>query len=75
LGVLPPPGVAPVGMELTKVPIDPEELPTVIETHRSVDIINFPVGSSGKTAFFCERFSNGNGGYGPWCPIFHAVIP
>ena len=74
-GLLPPAGVSPAGIELTKVPTDPLELPNVIDTHRMTDIINFPVGSSGKTAFFSVRLCNGNQGYGPWCPIFHAVVP
>jgi hypothetical protein len=60
---------------LTKVPAGPLELPNVIDTHRKTDIINFPVGSSGKTAYFCIRLHNGKSGYGPWCPIFQAIVP
>jgi hypothetical protein len=74
-GLLPPPGVTPTGADLTKVPTDPLELPNVIDTHRKTDSINFPVGSSGKTAYFCIRLHNGKSGYGPWCPIFQAVVP
>ena len=74
-GLLPPDGVTPLDIELTKIPADPLELPNVIDTHRMTDIINFPVGSSGKTAFFSVRLCNGKQGYGPWCPIFHAVVP
>jgi hypothetical protein len=47
----------------------------VIDTHRKTDIINFPVGSSGKTAYFCIRLHNGKSGYGPWYPVFQAVVP
>jgi hypothetical protein len=74
-GLLPPPGLSPAGTDLTTIPVDPLELPNVIDTHRKTDIINFPVGSSGKTAYFCIRLHNGKSGYGPWCPIFQAVVP
>jgi hypothetical protein len=74
-GLLPPPGVEPTGTDLTKAPADPLELPNVIDTHRRTDIINFAVGSSGKTAYFCIRFHNGKSDYGPWCSLFSAVIP
>jgi hypothetical protein len=74
-GLLPPHGDTPAGTDLTKAPTDPLELPNVIDTHRKTDIINFPVGSSGKTAYFCVRLHNGKSGYGPWCPIFQAIVP
>jgi hypothetical protein len=74
-GLLPPPGVAPAGTDLTKVPASALELPEVFDTHRKTDIINFPVGSSGKTAYFVIRLHNGKSGYGPYCPIFQAVVP
>ncbi|MDR2509449.1 MAG: hypothetical protein LBC77_02260 [Spirochaetaceae bacterium] len=54
---------------------DPLELPEVFDTRRRIDIINFPAGSSGKTAYFVIRLHNGKSGYGPYCPIFHAVVP
>jgi hypothetical protein len=74
-GLLPPPGIAPIGTDLTKVPTDSKELPEVFDTHRKTDIINFPIGSSGKTAYFVIRLHNGKSGYGPYCPIFSAVVP
>jgi hypothetical protein len=74
-GVLPPPGVEPTGTDLAKVPSTPEELPIVFSTKRKKDIINFAPGDSGKTAWFDIRIENGTGEYGPWCPMFHAVIP
>jgi hypothetical protein len=74
-GLLPPPGVAPVGTDLTKIPATALELPEVFDTRRKTDIINFPIGSSGKTAYFCIRLHNGKSGYGPYCPIFSAVVP
>jgi hypothetical protein len=39
------------------------------------DIINFPVESSGKTAYFVIRLHDGKSGYGPYYPIFHAIVP
>jgi hypothetical protein len=74
-GLLPPPGIAPAGDDLSKVPASPLELANVIDTRRKMDIVNFPIGSSGKTAYFCIRLFNGKSGYGPWCPIFQAVVP
>jgi hypothetical protein len=77
-GVLPPPGIAPAGKDLTKVPVDPEKLPIVFSTKRKKDIINFDPNDSGKTAYFDIRIDNGTSGetgYGPWCPIFHAIVP
>jgi hypothetical protein len=74
-GVLPPHGDAPAGTDMAKAPDGPLELPNAIDTRRRTDIINFPVGSSGKTAYFCIRLHNGKSGYGPWCPLFQAVIP
>jgi hypothetical protein len=74
-GLLPPSGAAPQGNDLLKVPVDPLELPNVIDTHRKTDYLNFPSGSSGKTAYFVIRLHNGKSGYGPYCPIFQAVVP
>jgi hypothetical protein len=74
-GVLPPPGVNPAGKDLAKTPAAPEELPVVFSTRRKKDIINFDPQDSGKTAYFDIRLENGNQGYGPWCPIFHAIVP
>jgi hypothetical protein len=74
-GLLPPPGITPVGTDLTKVPTTPEELPDVFDTKRKTDYIYFPPGSSGKTAYFEIRIHNGKSGYGPWCPMFSAVVP
>jgi hypothetical protein len=74
-GLLPSAGMTPQGRDLLRVPADPLELPEAFDTHRRTDIIQFPVGSSGKTAYFCIRLHNGKLGYGPWCPIFSAVVP
>jgi hypothetical protein len=74
-GVLPPPGVPATGIELTTHPTTPEELPIVFASKRRKDIITFNPGDSGKTAYFCIRLENGVGGYGPWCPLFSAIIP
>jgi hypothetical protein len=74
-GVLPPPGVEPTGTDLTQVPTSPEELPIVFATKRKKDIINFNPGDSGKIAYFEIRIENGVGQYGPWCPMFHTVVP
>jgi hypothetical protein len=76
-GLLPPPGVEPEGTDLTKVPTTPEELPIVFATKRRRDIVNCNPKDSGKTAYFAIRIENetGENGYGPWCPIFHAVVP
>jgi hypothetical protein len=74
-GVLPPPGIPPAGKDLTKVPTEPEELPIVFSTKRKKDIINFDPADSGKTAYFDIRIENGVDAYGPWCPIFHAIVP
>jgi hypothetical protein len=54
-GVLPPPGIEPVGTDLTKIPASPEELPVVFATKRKKDIINFHPNDSGKTACFDIR--------------------
>ena len=65
--------------EIGVVPIDPMELPLVFTTKRRREIITLNNTDSGKTAYFDIRISNGasgeNEGYGPWCPIFSAVIP
>jgi hypothetical protein len=74
-GILPPPGIKPAGKDLAKVPADPEDLPVVFSTQRRKDIVNFAPNDSGKTAYFDIRIENRNQGYGPWCPMFHAVIP
>ena len=74
-GVLPPPGIEPGGTDLTQAPATPEELPIVFATKRKKDIINFNPNDSGKTAYFDIRIENGTGEYGPWCPMFHAVVP
>jgi hypothetical protein len=74
-GVLPPPGTPATGIELTVHPTTPEELPIVFASKRRKDIITFNPGDSGKTAYFCIRIENGIGGYGPWCPLFSAIIP
>jgi hypothetical protein len=77
-GLLPPPGMEPAGTDLTKVPSVAEELPIVFATKRKKDIINFNPNDSGKTAYFDIRIENGVGGeagYGPWCPMFHAIVP
>lgn len=77
-GVLPPPGLTPKGKDLTKVPAEAEDLPIVFATKRKKDIINFDPVDSGKTAYFCIRIENGTGsqnGYGPWCPLFSAIVP
>jgi hypothetical protein len=74
-GVLPPPGITPVGRDLIKTPTEPEELPIVFATKRKKDIINFDPMDSGKTVYFDIRIENGVGQYGPWCPMFHAIVP
>jgi hypothetical protein len=76
-GVLPPPGIEAAGTDLTKAPVKAEELPVVFSTKRRKDIIMFNATDSGKTAYFDIRIENGTGedGYGPWCPIFHAIVP
>jgi hypothetical protein len=74
-GVLPPPGLGPIGADLTKAPTTPEELPIVFATKRKKDIINFNPNDSGKTAYFDIRIENVTGEYGPWCPMFHAIVP
>jgi hypothetical protein len=74
-GVLPPPGIPPAGKDLTKVPTEAEDLPIVFATKRKKDIINFDPADSGKTAYFDIRIENGVDAYGPWCPIFHAIVP
>jgi hypothetical protein len=74
-GLLPPPGIEPVGTDLTKIPTTPEELPIVISSKRKRDFIYFTPNDSGKTAYFEIRISNDKDGYGPWCPMFHAIVP
>jgi hypothetical protein len=74
-GVLPPPGIKSTGRYLTHIPTSPEELPIVFATKRRRDIVNFNPGDSGMTAYFCIRLDNGVKRYGPWCPLFHAIIP
>ncbi|GHU76627.1 hypothetical protein FACS189461_4410 [Spirochaetia bacterium] len=65
--------------EIIAVPSNPLELPMVFTTGRRRENISYGNEDSGKTAFFDIRISNGTGGenegYGPWCPIFSAVIP
>ncbi|MHC6202410.1 hypothetical protein ACYULU_04360 [Breznakiellaceae bacterium SP9] len=65
--------------EIAVIPVSPLELPVVFTTKRKREIITHDNSDSGKTAYFDIRISNGAGGenegYGPWCPIFSAVIP
>lgn len=62
-------------LDLTKPPTEPEELPMVFSSSRRKDIIEFDPKDSGKTAYFCIRLENRRTDYGPWCPIFHAIVP
>lgn len=48
-------------------------LPTNNSTKR--ELITFDPGDSGKMDYFAIRIDNGNAQYGPWCPLFNAVIP
>ncbi|MHC6203341.1 hypothetical protein ACYULU_09125 [Breznakiellaceae bacterium SP9] len=74
-GLLPPPGVEPSGSDLLKVPTTPEELPIVFASKRKKDFVYFTPNDSGKTCYFEIRISNDKDGYGPWCPLFHAIVP
>ncbi|MDR1866936.1 MAG: hypothetical protein LBQ77_01550 [Treponema sp.] len=73
-GVLPPSSTPATGIELTTSPTTPEELPIVFASKRRKDIITFNPGDSGKMAYFCIHLENRVGGYGPWCPLFSAII-
>ncbi|GHU23792.1 hypothetical protein FACS1894172_16950 [Spirochaetia bacterium] len=61
--------------EIAGIPTTPEELPMVLSTRRKKEIITFEWNDSGKTVYFAIRIGNGNNDYGPWCPLFSAVIP
>jgi hypothetical protein len=74
-GLLPPPGLTPASRDIMTIPREPEDLPIVFSTKRKKDIVNFEPNDSGKTAYFCIRIENGSGQYGPWCPVFSAIVP
>jgi hypothetical protein len=38
-------------------------------------MITFAPTDSGKNVYFQMHIDNSNKEYGPWCPMFHAVIP
>jgi hypothetical protein len=65
--------------EIDAIPDNPLQLPVAFNTRRRREVIKFKNTDSGKVAYFDIRISNGTGGedegYGPWCPIFNAVIP
>ena len=75
-----PPGGATVEMatgikrELMRIPISGDELPHSKWTRRKNETFDFH-GDSGKTVYFCIRYENSKGEFGPWGPIFFAVIP
>ncbi|MHC6204328.1 hypothetical protein ACYULU_14205 [Breznakiellaceae bacterium SP9] len=69
--------------EINFIPTDPLHLPLAYTTGSKTEIFNYAQGDSGKVAYFDVRLSNGTKGkssedesmYGPWCPIFSAVVP
>ena len=75
-----PPGGATIEMatgfkrELMRIPTSGDELPHSQWTRRRNETFDFH-GDSGKTVFFCIRYENSKGEFGPWGPIFFAVIP
>jgi hypothetical protein len=78
-GVMPPGGAtveAATGVkrELMKVPLTGDELPHSRWTRRRKERLDFH-GDGGKTAYFCIRYENVKGEYGPWGPVFQANIP
>ena len=65
--------------EIAAIHANPLQLPVVFTTRRKRETIRLDNTDSGKVAYFDIRIGNGTGGesegYGPWCPIFSAVIP
>ncbi|GHU46870.1 hypothetical protein FACS1894200_01340 [Spirochaetia bacterium] len=69
--------------EIDFIPTDPLHLPLSYTTGSRTEVFNYAQGDSGKIAYFDVRLSNGTKGkssedesmYGPWCPIFSAVVP
>jgi hypothetical protein len=60
--------------ELMKALLTGDELPHSRWTRRRRERFDFN-GDSGKTVYFCIRYENGKGEFGPWGPIFSAIIP
>jgi hypothetical protein len=44
-------------------------------TRRKKELVNFDSEESGMTAYFCARYENRKGWWGPWGPVSGAVIP
>jgi hypothetical protein len=54
---------------------EPEELPIVFDTQRKKDELYFNLVDSEKTCYFEIRIENGKNEYGPWRPMFYAIVP
>jgi hypothetical protein len=79
-GVMPPGGASAEAAkgkrkELTKLPINGDDLPFSFFTNRRRERFDYPAEDSGKTAYFCIIEENSKGDKGSWGPVFSAVIP
>jgi hypothetical protein len=52
-----------------------QELTAALDNAEQILTLANSAGSSGKTAYFVIRLRNGKSGYGPYCPVFQAVVP
>jgi hypothetical protein len=60
---------------LMRPPLSGDELLYYRFTRRKKETVIFDAAESGMTAYFCARYENQKGLYGPWGPVVSAVIP
>jgi hypothetical protein len=64
-------------IRVSGAPLSGKDLPETLSTRRKKELFDFD-GESGNTVYFCLQYENpagGEGGQGPFGPVFSAVIP
>ena len=60
---------------LMHIPLSGDELLHLRFTRRKKETVSFDAHESAMTAYFCARYENQKGEYGPWGPVVSSVIP
>jgi hypothetical protein len=60
---------------LMKPPLSGDELLHYCFTRRHKELVDSDASESGMTAYYCARYENRKGWWGPWGPVVGAVIP